>query len=90
MYIHVVTIIIMITQNCNITHSNQHSLMHHASPASMGVVSCDMSLPYKHSPASKRSTSLAPKPAILTAPSCTDSSFSVNVTTSGVGTETWQ
>ena len=40
--------------------------MHHASPASIGLVFSSISLPYKHSPASSLRVSRAPKPASLT------------------------
>lgn len=60
-------------------------LMHQARPASMGVVSSEMSLPYRQSPASSLKMSLAPSPASRTPSSA--NSLSVSSTTRSVDTE---
>lgn len=59
--------------------------MHHPSPASMGDIFSDISLPYKHIPASVLSMSLAPRPAILT--DLFDNTLSHNSTTLDEGIE---
>ena len=49
----------------------------HVKPASIGVVSSSISLPYKHKPASSRKESRAPKPDSCTLPSVDESKVSV-------------
>lgn len=58
-----------------------------ARPASMGDVSCSMSLPYKHSPASKRNESRAPNPAKYTLACAEFSNASAIIAALSPGTE---
>lgn len=65
---------------------SKHLLIHHDSPASTGVVSSVMSLPYKQSPASNRRMSRAPRPASFTG--CTDNNLLANSIALSEGTDT--
>lgn len=63
-------------------------LIHQANPASIGVVSSDISFPYRHNPASSLKISRAPRPAHSTPGQSL--SFSANSTARWVGTEIYQ
>ena len=73
--------------NCKLATVTLYLGVVHASPALMGVVSSDRSLPYKHSPAASTVNTLrAPSPASAAPPSA-DSNLSANSTTCSIDTE---
>ncbi len=68
---------------CKLFYYSNYIPMHHARPASIGVVFSSISLPYKHNPASSLRVSRAPKPASFIWSLCSNRSDSSTALSEG-------